>query len=87
MLKHQLCRYYDERNISDIDHLPRVTEKNVLILKYYSFENYFFNPDVMANSALFQAPKLFMIYFTKNGTNICIGFPVEKNWWPPSVMI
>ena len=41
MLKHQLCRYYDERNISDVDHLPRVTEKNVLILKYYSFENYF----------------------------------------------
>ena len=27
MLKHQLCRYYDERNISDVDHLPRVTEK------------------------------------------------------------
>ena len=26
-----------------MDRLPRVTEKNVLILKYYSFENYFLN--------------------------------------------
>ena len=31
-----------------MDRLPRVTEKNVLILRYYSFENYFLNPAVMA---------------------------------------
>ena len=41
-LKRQLCQYYEERNLEDVDRLPRVTEKNVLILKYYSFENYFF---------------------------------------------
>ena len=63
MLKHQLCRYYDERNISDIDHLPRVTEKNVLILKYYSFENYFFNPDVMANLGVVPSPEAFYDIF------------------------
>ena len=32
-----LCRYYDEQNLRDVDGLPRVTRKNVLILKYYSF--------------------------------------------------
>lgn len=44
----QLCRYYSERNLQDIDKLPRVQRQNVLILKYYSFENYFLNPKVMA---------------------------------------
>lgn len=43
----QLCRYYSERNNEDIDKLPRVRRQNVLILKYYSFENYFLNPEVM----------------------------------------
>ena len=47
-LKRQLCQYYEERNLEDVDRLPRVTEKNVLILKYYSFENYFLNPKIMA---------------------------------------
>ena len=32
----------------DVDKLPRVKPENVLILKYYSFENYFLNPSVMA---------------------------------------
>ncbi len=46
-LKHQLCKYYDEQNLSDVDHLPRVRPENVLVLKYYSFENYFLNPAIM----------------------------------------
>ena len=47
-LKRQLCTYYDERSKQDTGALPRVRERNVLILKYYSFENYFLNPKVMA---------------------------------------
>ena len=35
-LKRELYKYYEERNLEDVDRLPRVTEKNVLILKYYS---------------------------------------------------
>ena len=31
----------------DMDRLPRVTRENVLILKYYSFENYFLDPKIM----------------------------------------
>ena len=38
-LRHQLCKYYEERSLEDVDKLPRVTLKNVLILHYYSFEN------------------------------------------------
>ena len=47
-LKKQLCSYYDQRAKEDSGNLPRVQPKNVLILKYYSFENYFLNPKVMA---------------------------------------
>ena len=48
VLAKQLCKYYDDRNLEDVDKLPKVTRRNVLILKYYSFENYFLNPSVMA---------------------------------------
>ena len=33
MLKNQLCKYYEERNAEDIDRLPRVTRRNVLVLE------------------------------------------------------
>ncbi len=47
-LRKQLCSYYCQRAKEDIGNLPRVEPKNVLILKYYSFENYFLDPIVMA---------------------------------------
>lgn len=34
-------------NIKTYANLPRVTDRNVLILKYYSFENYFLDPEIM----------------------------------------
>ncbi|KSV57515.1 hypothetical protein [Acetivibrio ethanolgignens] len=37
-LKQELCSYYAERRREDAGALPRVEPKNVLILKYYSFE-------------------------------------------------
>lgn len=63
MLKRQLCKYYEERNLEDIDRLPRVTEKNVLILKYYSFENYFLNPTVMAKLEILESEEQFYEIF------------------------
>lgn len=48
MLQQQLCNYYMQREHEDQGNLPRVTPKNVLILKYYSFENYFLDPKIMA---------------------------------------
>lgn len=47
-LRKQLCSYYSQRAKEDIGNLPRVEPKNVLILKYYSFENYFLDPKIMA---------------------------------------
>lgn len=46
-LKKQLCSYYKESQRHDRS-IPRIQEKNVLILKYYSFENYFLNPEIMS---------------------------------------
>ena len=53
-LKRSLCTYYDECNKRETGALPRVREENVLILKYYSFENYFLNPYVMAKIGVIQ---------------------------------
>ena len=62
----QLCRYYSERNLQDIDKLPRVRRENVLILKYYSFENYFLNPKVMTELRIVKSEEHFWrILFSK----------------------
>ena len=58
-LKEQLCTYYANREKQDTGALPRVQEKNVLILKYYSFENYFLNPKVMAKIGVIESEEAF----------------------------
>ena len=66
MLGRQLCRYYSEREKQDGDKLPRVNRENVLILKYYSFENYFLNPKVMAQIGVVKSEDEFWkILFSK----------------------
>lgn len=59
VLADQLCRYYRERNKQDIDKLPVVQRQNVLILKYYSFENYFLNPEVMTQIGVVESVDAF----------------------------
>lgn len=63
ILKQQLCRYYDEQNKNDVDSLPRVKPENVLILKYYSFENYFLNPKIMAKLGIVESEEQFYEIF------------------------
>ena len=58
-LANQLCRYYSERSKQMEDKLPRVKRENVLILKYYSFENYFLNPKVMAELGIVESEEAF----------------------------
>ena len=58
-LRRQLCSYYEEQNRVDVDKLPRVKPENVLILKYYSFENYFLNPSVMAKLGIVESEEEF----------------------------
>ena len=62
-LKKQLCKYYEDRRAEDADGLVRVTEKNVLILKYYSFENYFLNPEIMARLGILPKEEAFYEIF------------------------
>ena len=59
ILGKKLCRYYQERNLEDVDRLPRVRPENVLILKYYSFENYFLNPKVMTQLGIVESEDAF----------------------------
>lgn len=59
MLINDLCRYYDEQGRRDVDKLPRVTRRNVKILKYYSFENYFLNPEIMAQLGIVESEEEF----------------------------
>lgn len=57
-LKKQLCSYY--KNSKRFDKaIPRVTEKNVLILKYYSFENYFLVPEIMTKIGVIKSEEQF----------------------------
>lgn len=58
-LGRQLCRYYEERSLEDVDTLPKVRPENVLILKYYSFENYFLNPKVMEELGIVSSEQAF----------------------------
>ena len=58
-LKKQLCSYYSQRAKEDVGNLPRVEPKNVLILKYYSFENYFLDPKIMARIGVIKSEEDF----------------------------
>ena len=58
-LKNQLCDYYEEQNRLDVDKLPRVRPEHVLVLKYYSFENYFLNPRVMVQLGVVESEDAF----------------------------
>lgn len=58
-LKEQLCGYYRQRELEDKGALPRVQEKNILILKYYSFENYFLDPEVMTAIGVVKSKQQF----------------------------
>lgn len=55
----QLCSYYAQREKEDTENLPKVTPRNVLVLKYYSFENYFLDPKVMAKIGVVKSEEDF----------------------------
>lgn len=58
-LTKQLCSYYGQRAKEDMGNLPKVEPKNVLILKYYSFENYFLDPKVMTKIGVVKSEEDF----------------------------
>ena len=69
-LKNQLCRYYEERSREEtIDTLPRIRPRNILILKYYSFENYFLNPKIMVQVGILKSEEEFYKTFLNKWKN------------------
>ena len=64
-LQQELCNYYDDRRHADPGALPRVRPENVLILGYYSFENYFLNPKIMAQVGVLEKEEDFYHIFLK----------------------
>ena len=67
-LRRGLCKYYEEQNARDVDRLPRVKPENVLVLKYYSFENYFLNPEIMCRIGVLKSPEQFYKIFLSKPT-------------------
>lgn len=66
-LQRQLCSYYaDMERIEEEDALPRVRPENVLVLKYYSFENYFLNPYYMTKIGVIKQEDDFYRILLKN---------------------
>lgn len=55
----QLCSYYKARSNEEGTDLPNVTPKNILILKYYSFENYFLDPETMVKIGVIKSEDQF----------------------------
>ncbi len=64
-LVNSLCDYYHLQNQYDQGSIPRVTERNVLVLKYYSFENYFLDPEVMAEVGIIPSVESFYSIFLR----------------------
>ena len=58
-LTKQLCSYYRERSKEEGTDLPNVTPKNILILKYYSFVNYFLDPSTMVKIGVLKSEEQF----------------------------
>lgn len=74
----QLCSYYSQRAQEDIGNLPRVLPKNVLILKYYSFENYFLEPKVMAKIGVIKNEEEFYNILLKKYKDYLYKLPSVK---------
>ncbi len=74
----QLCSYYSQRAKEDVDNIPRVTPKNVLVLKYYSFENYFLDPKVMAKIGVIKNEEDFYVILWKKYKDYLYKLPSMK---------
>lgn len=78
-LQNQLCRYYEDRSREEADTLPRVLPRNVLILKYYSFENYFLNPVIMVQLGILASEEEFYEIFLNRWKEYLHKIPSGKH--------
>lgn len=76
-LVNQLCSYYEQRAREDENTL-RIKPENVLILKYYSFENYFLEPSVMAKIGVIKTEEEFYNILYKKFKSYLYKLPSVK---------
>ena len=74
----QLCSYYGQRAKEDVENIPRVTPRNVLVLKYYSFENYFLDPKVMTKIGVVKSEEDFYNILWKKYKDYLYKLPSVK---------
>lgn len=76
----QLCSYYRARSNEDGagTALPNVTPKNILILKYYSFENYFLEPSIMKKIGVIKSEDEFYDILYKKYKDYLYRLPSMK---------
>lgn len=74
----QLCSYYRQREKEDVGNIPQVKPENVLILKYYSFENYFLNPRIMAQIGVVKSEAEFYDILYKKYKDYLYKLPSMK---------
>ena len=74
----QLCSYYGQRAKEDVENIPRVTPKNVLVLRYYSFENYFLDPKIMAQIGVVKSEEDFYNILWKKYKDYLYKLPSMK---------
>lgn len=74
----QLCSYYGQRAKEDVENIPRVTPKNVLVLKYYSFENYFLDPEIMTKIGVVKSVEDFYNILWKKYKDYLYKLPSMK---------
>jgi len=77
-LTKQLCSYYEQRSKEEVGSIPQVTPKNVLILKYYSFENYFLDPKIMVEIGVLRDEREFYDIFLKKFNDYLKRLPSMK---------
>lgn len=74
----QLCNYYSARAKEDVANLPKVEPRNVLVLHYYSFENYFLDPVVMAKIGVVKSEEDFYNILYKKYKDYLFKLPSMK---------
>lgn len=74
----QLCSYYGQRAKEDVENIPRVTPKNVLVLRYYSFENYFLDPKIMVQIGVVKSEEDFYNILWKKYKDYLYKLPSMK---------
>ena len=77
-LTKQLCSYYSDRAKEDPENIPRITRKNVLVLKYYSFENYFLNPKIMVKIGVINTEEEFYNILLSKFKNYLYKLPCAR---------